>query len=117
MYGDTQFQGVSSLFLEFDSMRVLSVEESYQFDPGIFQHAVPCFYSEPFVKDIPNLHYESQESYFVFPAEPVENFYLMGETKGHESFSLPQVYINQNQIFDRGRDFVHVRWPGAILCI
>ena len=54
------------------------------------------------------MHYENQESYFVLPAEPIEIFYVLGEMKDNQSFSLPQRHISQNQVFDRDKRFEEV---------
>ena len=107
---------MSKFIPEFDNMHISSTEDNYQFNPGIFEHVDPYFHSEQFVNQAPSMHYESQDSYFVFPAQPIENFYLSGETKDHESFRLPHHERNENQVFDRGKGIVEVRWPGAIFC-
>ena len=82
----------------------LSTEESYQFDPGIFEHADPYFHSEQGVDGMFHFstHYED-ESYLVLPAEIIKDFTMIGKTK--ESFSLPQRNINENQVYDRGKIF------------
>lgn len=102
--GDTYFQGVSSLFTKSDSMHYSSVEESYQFDPGIFMHADPSFHNKQYVNDVPSLHYESQDSYFVLPTEIIQISYVSGETDRKVVSSLPQSSKSQNQVYDRGRE-------------
>lgn len=105
---ETQFQGVSNLFLEFDNIHFSFVKESYQFDPGIFMHADPCFHSEHFVKEVPSMHHENQGSYFIFPAELIQNFDVFGEIDGKLFSNLPQSSKSQNQVFDKGNKFGEV---------
>ena len=51
------------------------------------------------------MHYESQEDYFVFPVELVENSNVFGETIENDTHSLPQEDVNENQVFYRGKNF------------
>ena len=62
-----------------------------------------CFHSEQYVNQVPNLHYESHDSYFVFPVELIEKFYMIGKTDGKVFFSLPQDSVNENQVYDKGK--------------
>lgn len=70
----TQFQGVSNLFPNFDSMHVSFGRDSYQFDPCIFMHVDPYFNNEKNDKEVSSMHYEYQEGYFILPAEPIQKF-------------------------------------------
>ena len=82
-------------------MHISSTEDSYPFDPGIFEYVDPYFHSEHYVNQVPSMYHETQDSYFVLLAEIVKDFIMIGKT--NQNFSFPQRNINENQVFDRGK--------------
>ena len=42
------------------------------------------------------MHYEDDDSSFVFPNELTESVDMLGKTKKNESFNLPQESVNEN---------------------
>jgi hypothetical protein len=80
-------------------------QSHFQSNVNYYEHADPCFHSEQYDNQVPNLHYESQDSYFVLPIELIENFCMTGKTDGNLFSNLPQESVNENQVYDRGKRF------------
>lgn len=99
---------MSNLCPNLDSMHNSSIEESYQFDLGIFEHADYYFHNEQYDKNVPRMHYESQESYFILLAELIQDFDVFGKTDRKLFFSLPQRNKIQNQVFDIGKKYEEI---------
>ena len=63
-----------------------------------------------------HIHYESNGDDFVFPIEEIEDVCQIGENDMNNISSLPHAHSNENQNYDRGKNFVEVWWPGVIVC-
>ena len=59
-------------------------------------HVDPLFHSDHYVGDVPSMHYESQEIYFILSTELIENSDVFGETIEIGILSLPQEDVNEN---------------------
>ena len=83
-----------------------SFYEDSQCDPNMFENAIPFFYDEHYADSVPNLHYEGENSYFVFPNKI--NVNLFGQTNESNIYSLPQGGVNENKFLIEVNFFVNV---------
>ena len=105
IHENTQFQGMCDLFsqveyesfiFKVDNMHNSPNEQGYQFIYDILWHVDPLFHSDHYVGDVPSMHYESQEIYFILSTELIENSDVFGETIEIGILSLPQEDVNEN---------------------
>lgn len=87
-----------------DSMEPSYVYDDSQFD-YIHEHADIQFHSRKSEESMSSfdLHYESDDDSFILPNKVIRRSDVLGKIKETQIFRLPQVDVNENQFFDRGR--------------
>ena len=90
---------------------LISVHESLldfdsQFSLCSHEHADVFSHSEHEVEVSANLymHYESEGSCFILPSDVIQDANLIGKIE-KDIFSLPHESANENQVYDRGKNF------------
>ena len=51
------------------------------------------------------MHCEDDDNSFFFPNKVIESADVLGKTKEKDNFILPQENVNENQVYDRGKEF------------
>ena len=79
----------------------------FQSDVSYCDHVDSYFHSEEGVDSGSDfcMHYEDNDDGFVLPNELIEKVDMLGKAKKDESFSLPQENVNENKVYDRGKEF------------
>ena len=81
-------------------------DDQFQLDISSYDNIDSCFHSEQDEINVDlYMHYEDNDNSFVLPNEVIESVDVLGETNENESFSLPQENVNENQVYDRGKEF------------
>ena len=125
---DIQFEGMYDPFprveydtfiFEVDSMQEMLNKEGLQFQSDSYMHADQNVYSEQAAESKDNcyMHYKSGDIYSVLLNAELQDVDMIGKTDRRRNFNLPHQEKDENYVYDRGKHFVEVWWPGAIVCM